>query len=108
MASVRFAGCPGITAIAVAVMHSGAGRRTPTRAAGSIYLAVGLVLTVVFELPATGPLERWRYGAALPVVPGLDVGLSPLMQWIGIPPTVLWLARRHIAGAAALEDLRSR
>ena len=76
----------------------------PTHAAWLIYLAVGLALTVVFELLATGPLQRWRYGDAMPLVPGLGVGVSPIMQWVVIPPMVLWLTRRHIAGAAALRD----
>lgn len=94
--------------VAAAWAHDRRWLFTPTRAAWAIYLAVGLVLTVVFELLATGPLERWRYGAAMPLVPGLGVGFSPIMQWVVIPPMVLWLARRHIAGAAALRDLRSR
>lgn len=80
----------------------------PTRVTWSIYLAVGLVLTVVFELLATGPLERWRYGDAMPLVPGLDVGVSPVVQWVVIPPLVLWLTRRHVAGAAALKASRPR
>ncbi len=80
----------------------------PTPAALAIYLLIGLLLTVVFELLATGPLERWRYGAAMPVVPGLGVGLSPLMQWVLIPPFALWLARRHMAGAAALKASQLR
>lgn len=80
----------------------------PSAATWSIYLSIGLVLTVVFELLAIGPLGRWRYGAAMPIVPGLGVGLSPLMQWVVIPPLGLWLARRHIAGAAALKGSRLR
>src|SRR5512138_787383 len=47
-----------------------------------IYLGVGLILTVVFEWLATGPLERWQYAPAMPRLPILGTGLLPALQWI--------------------------
>lgn len=67
-----------------------------------VVVAVGVAVTVVFEWLATGPLERWQYGDAMPVVPVIDTGLAPLLQWIVLPPLILWLARRHILGSMAL------
>ena len=36
----------------------------------------------------------WAYSALMPVVNlgGFEIGLSPLAQWLVIPPVVLWLA----------------
>lgn len=37
----------------------------------------------------------WEYSALMPVVRflGLEIGLSPLLQWMVIPPLALWLAK---------------
>jgi hypothetical protein len=37
----------------------------------------------------------WAYSALMPVVNlgGFEIGLSPLAQWLVIPPVALWLAR---------------
>jgi hypothetical protein len=48
------------------------------------------------ERLATGPLGRWAYADAMPVVPVLEVGLSPLVQWIVLPPLIVWFVRRQL------------
>ena len=40
--------------------------------------------------------QSWAYNEAMPVVPVLDVGLSPLLQWIVIPTVAIWWARRSV------------
>ena len=62
------------------------------------YMATGLGITVVLERLATGPLARWAYAGTMPLL--ADVGLLPLAQWLLVPPVALWLARRHVRGAA--------
>jgi hypothetical protein len=32
----------------------------------------------------------------MPVVPGVGIGLSPLIQWLALPPLVIWLVRRQL------------
>lgn len=71
----------------------------PTRVQIAIYLVVGLLVTIVFEALATGPLERWRYNAAMPTLPWLGTGLLPVLQWLVLPPLVLWLARGQLVAA---------
>lgn len=71
------------------------GERRPA----GVLVAVGLAFTIAFEWFATGPLERWSYAETMPVVPGIGVGLTPILQWILLPPLVLWLARHHMLGA---------
>ncbi len=60
------------------------------------FLAIGLVITVAFELLATGPLNRWEYSESMPTVIG--VGVSPLAQWVILPLIQLWFVKRQIIG----------
>ena len=64
-----------------------------------VFLAAGIALTIGFEFYYTQVTQRWTYSDLMPLVPPLGTGLSPLLQWIVIPPIVLWLSRRHLAGS---------
>ena len=65
----------------------------------AIFLAAGVALTVGFEYYYTNLSLRWTYSELMPLVPPFGTGLSPLLQWLAIPPLVLWLSRRHLLGA---------
>lgn len=77
-----------------------------TRFPAILMVTVGLMVTIIFEWLATGPLGRWTYTDAMPVVPIVSIGLAPLVQWLVLPPLILWLARRHILGSEALRPAR--
>jgi hypothetical protein len=62
----------------------------------AIFIGVGLTATIVFEALATGVLGRWAYNDAMPRLPILGTGLLPLLQWLALPPLVLWFVRRQI------------
>lgn len=68
----------------------------PTTAHVTGFVAVGLLITVVMEWLATRVLGRWTYAEAMPVIPLLEVGLAPLLQWIVLPPIVVWFVRRQL------------
>lgn len=69
------------------------------RGATALFIAIGLVITVVFERLATGPLNRWVYAESMPIIPVLEVGASPVLQWIVLPMVLLWIMRRQLLGA---------
>ena len=71
------------------IIHS-----TPSEVVG--FIAVGVVITIVFEALATGPLERWSYTPLMPTVPVLGTGILPLVQWIVLPPLTVWFVRRQL------------
>ena len=77
----------------------------PSRPDIAIFVGVGLIATIAFETLATGALERWAYSDAMPRLPILGTGLLPLLQWLTLPPLVLWFVRRQI-GAPALGNGR--
>ncbi|MFU8777905.1 MAG: hypothetical protein ACNA7M_09585 [Roseovarius sp.] len=76
----------------------------PPRLPVAIFLAVGIALTVGFEYYHTTISLRWAYSAVMPLVPPFGTGLSPLLQWLVIPPLVIWLTRRHLLGARAIRQ----
>jgi hypothetical protein len=68
----------------------------PVRYQKMAYIGFGLLVTIALEVLATRVLDRWHYADAMPVVPVIGVGLLPIMQWIVLPPLVLWFVRRQI------------
>jgi hypothetical protein len=81
--------------IAIAVrLRSWILRPTSRQVAG--FVAIGVVITILMEWLATQVFGRWAYAEAMPVVPVLGVGLSPLLQWIVLPPLVVWFVRRQL------------
>ncbi len=61
------------------------------------FTSIGFVITVLMEWLATGPLSRWTYADTMPVVPLLGIGLLPALQWLLLPPLVLWFMRRQLS-----------
>src|SRR3546814_4619142 len=62
-------------------------------------VAVGVAITILFERLATSSVHPgwgWRYADAMPLLPGTEVGLSPLAQWIILPPLAIWFVRRQL------------
>ena len=113
--------------IAFAVVHCTAG--DALIAAASLLLALFLVggaawprtrglpvitAAVILGVAYTGFSEwlnvsvrgSWTYAAMMPVVPPLGTGLSPLLQWIVIPPLAYIVASRGRWGRARV-DVRS-
>ena len=72
-----------------------------------LFLAVGILLTIGFEYYYTNVSLRWGYSELMPLVPPFGTGLTPILQWLIIPPLVVWLTRRHLLGARAIRDARA-
>jgi len=65
-------------------------RRFPV-VAGTV--AFGLAYTIFSEWLNIEIREAWAYRDLMPVIPVLDVGLSPVLQWIIVPLAGFSLAR---------------
>lgn len=70
-----------------------------------VFIAVGIVITIVLEWHATVLQQRWAYGELMPTLPLLGTGLAPLLQWVILPPMILWLARRQMLAEFYLQQL---
>ncbi|MBC7999720.1 MAG: hypothetical protein IAF58_17335 [Leptolyngbya sp.] len=69
----------------------------PSRKQVGIFTLVGVVITVVFEALATGPLDRWTYAESMPTIPFLGTGLVPLAMWFLVPPLTVWFVKRQLS-----------
>ena len=63
----------------------------------SVFILVGIIITIIFEALATGVLNRWQYGEAMPTLPVLGTGLLPILQWLIIPPLIIWFVKRQLS-----------
>ncbi|MNC85920.1 hypothetical protein D3C83_15400 [compost metagenome] len=69
----------------------------------ALFLVIPAVgYTALSEWINTVARGSWAYSALMPVVNlgGFEIGLSPLAQWLVVPPVALWLARFRPAEAA--------
>lgn len=61
----------------------------PTTGMIGIYLMFGLGITVIIEVIATSVPTQWgwgwRYNEHMPLLPGTNIGLVPILMWIVIP-----------------------
>ena len=76
--------------------------RFPQVAAATVVF--GVCYTVFSEWLNIEVRGSWAYSDLMPVVPVIDTGLSPLLQWIVIPLAAFRWSRR----GAALHQLRTR
>lgn len=73
--------------------------RAPSRVQMLGFIAAGVIITVAIEHFATqsiNPVWGWRYADTMPIVPVVGVGLTPLLQWILLPPLTIWFVRRQL------------
>ena len=66
----------------------------PGRLAPMVFFAAGVLLTVGLEYLHTEITGRWAYNEAMPLLPVIGTGLSPILQWIFVPLLVLWYLSR--------------
>lgn len=60
---------------------------------GFLFVMLGTVYTIYSEINNVRVKGTWNYTDLMPIVPVVDIGAMPLMQWILIPPVLLWLMR---------------
>jgi hypothetical protein len=61
---------------------------------------IGAIFTVFGEWLNTEVWANWAYSKRMPTLPlgTFQLGVSPLAQWLLLPPLALWLARRGYNG----------
>lgn len=84
------------------VLRNRAWVRQPGTAAMTGFVLVGVLITIGLEWHATEIQGRWQYGELMPTLPLLGTGLTPMLQWILLPPLVVWLVRRQMLGQERL------
>ena len=74
----------------------------PTGRQRALFIAIGVLITAVIEWLATRGhwVQNWFYSSNMPVIPGVNIGVAPLLQWVVLPPLAIWFVRRQIQGDA--------
>ncbi|OHC83944.1 MAG: hypothetical protein A3G73_07050 [Rhodospirillales bacterium RIFCSPLOWO2_12_FULL_67_15] len=72
------------------------------RRVAGITLGLGVLYTIFSEWLNIVIRQSWAYSDLMPVVPVIDTGLSPLLQWIVVPLAGFWFARRTLPAAAPI------
>jgi hypothetical protein len=88
----------GLTAIMLAVFLFG-GTRWPGEHIRTVLfaaIAIGVGYTIFSEWLNIVVRQAWAYRDIMPVVPVLNVGLSPLLQWIVIPALAYVMALKPV------------
>jgi len=62
------------------------------RAVATAATAAGLVYTAFSEWMNTQVHGTWTYSELMPVLPWLGIGLTPMLQWLLLPPLCLTAA----------------
>ena len=61
------------------------------------FTAIGLTVTVLIEAAAVrGTGWNWQYSGLMPRLPLLGTGLSPVLQWLILPPLMIRLVRGQL------------
>lgn len=68
---------------------------SPQRRDLAVFVVLGVVITIGLERSALAT-GRWQYSEAMPVIPLLGVGLTPMLQWSLLPLLAAWLVRRQL------------
>jgi hypothetical protein len=78
-------------ALCLVVLKAQDWSRNPPRRAYALLMGAGTLLAVAVEWGAVHVLQRWSYVEAMPLIPGLQVGLVPVIQMALLPALVLRL-----------------
>jgi hypothetical protein len=61
-----------------------------------VMLITGLIIAVAVEWLAVHVLQRWTYTADMPVLPGANIGIAPLLQMLILPPLIFHIVARGL------------
>lgn len=88
----------GLSAIMLAVFLVGGSRWPDERIGTALFAAIsiGVGYTIFSEWLNIVVREAWAYRDIMPIVPILNVGLSPLLQWIVIPVLAYVIALKPV------------
>jgi hypothetical protein len=60
---------------------------------GFLFTLLGLGYTIYSEIVNVSIKGNWDYTEHMPIIPVIEIGGMPFMQWVLIPPVLLWLMR---------------
>lgn len=77
-----------------AVLHDRHWYRHRVLPGGILFTVAGLGYTIYSEITNVRIKGTWGYTELMPIVPLTGIGGMPFLQWLLIPPVLLWLMRQ--------------
>lgn len=71
---------------------------------GSLFTLIGLGYTIYSEILNVSIKGNWDYTELMPIIPVIEIGGMPFMQWLLIPPVLLWLMRMFVPHTPMLPE----
>jgi hypothetical protein len=62
----------------------------------AILVVMGVLYTFISEYVNVYVKQSWSYSQYMPLFPFIHVGFVPLIQWIILPPVILFITKRQI------------
>ena len=56
-----------------------------------LFTVIGLAYTIFSEILNTRIRGTWGYTELMPIIPVIEIGGMPFLQWLLIPPVLIWL-----------------
>ena len=86
-------------ALALVITRAGPVASWNWAAIARLLVTIGVAYTVFSEWNNTVFRPAWAYSELMPVIRlgGVSFGLSPLVQWLLLPPVALWAMQRSVA-----------
>jgi len=69
----------------------------PTKGKLLLFVVFGVSYTIFSEIKNVSLNKLWGYSDLMPVIPGIEVGVIPLIQWIIVPPFLVLIVRRQLS-----------
>lgn len=60
------------------------------------FTLLGVGITIAAEWLFTEVWSRWSYAELMPTLPVLGTGLTPVLQWLLLPPVIVWFVHRQL------------
>jgi hypothetical protein len=60
-------------------------------------LSTSLAISIVIEWFSVHVLHRWAYTDNMPRIPVLDVGLTPILQMLSLPPIIFFFTHKFLS-----------
>ena len=62
-----------------------------------LFVAFGVSYTIFSEIKNVSFNKLWGYSDLMPVIPYIEVGIVPLIQWIIVPPLLVFIVRKQLS-----------
>jgi hypothetical protein len=69
----------------------------PSRVNVFLFILFGVSYTIFGEIKNVSIKDLWEYSDLMPVIPYIGVGIVPLVQWIVIPPLIIFFVKRQLS-----------